>query len=181
MRHSEPIDEATTNAFNLPPQLGASIRPPTSGIQGKKWTDGNWTDLAGTSISWFLLDFSFYFLGINSWKLIAQVWDTPVYSSVYELIMQFSWRALVSVSVSSIIGGALFICMARYRHNLQIYGFLILAAFLIAVGATFVTILGGKYFAAVIVLYFFTQLFFDLGKPFVLCLYTRKTDLDFRS
>ena len=171
MKHCEPIDEAPTDAFNLPPQLGAYTRPPISGIKGRKFTDGNWTDLAGTCISWFLLDFSFYFLGINSWKLIAQVWDTPAYSSVYELIMQFSWRALVSVSASSIIGGALFIGLAQYRHNLQMYGFLILAAFYIVVGASFITILGGKYFAAIIVLYFFTQLFFDLGKSFVLCLY----------
>jgi hypothetical protein len=78
--------------------------------------------------------------------------------------MQFSWRALVSVSVSSMIGGAIFISMARYRYKLQMWGFLILAVFLIAVGATFVTLLGGRYFAAIIVLYFFTQLFFDFGK-----------------
>lgn len=130
-------------------------------------TEGNWTDLAGASASWFLLDFSYYFLGVNSWKLIAKIWDTPVYYSVYQLIIQFSWRALVSVSVSSMIGGALFIVMARYRYNLQMYGFLVLAAFLMAVGATFVTILSGKYFAAIIVLYFFTQLFFDFGKRFL--------------
>jgi PHS family inorganic phosphate transporter-like MFS transporter len=92
------------------------------------------------------------------------VWDTPTYTSVYQLIIQFSWRALVSVSVSSMIGGAIFIAMARYRHKLQMWGFLILAAFLVAVGATFVTLLGGRYFAAIIVLYFFTQLFFDFGK-----------------
>ncbi|KAH8769681.1 phosphate transporter [Hyaloscypha finlandica] len=128
-----------------------------------RWTDGNWTDLFGTSASWFLLDFSFYFLGVNSWKIIAKVWDTPSYASVYEYIIQFSWRALVSVSVSSMIGGAIFIAMARYSYKLQMWGFLILAVFLVAVGATFVTLLGGRYFAATIVLYFFTQLFFDFG------------------
>lgn len=129
----------------------------------RHWTDGNWTDLFGTSVSWALLDFSFYFLGVNSWKIIAKVWDTPSYSSVYELIIQFTWRALVSVSVGSIIGGALFITMANYRHKLQLWGFVILAVFLVAVGSTFVTLLGGRYFAAIIVLYFFTQLFFDIG------------------
>jgi MFS transporter, PHS family, inorganic phosphate transporter len=148
---------------NISPQFG-HVEPNGSAAPGRHWTDGNWTDLAGTSLAWFLLDFSFYFLGINSWKVIANVWDTPAYTSVYQFVIQFSWRALVSVSVSSMIGGALFIAMAKYRYNLQTYGFLILAAFLIAVGATFVTLLGGRYFAAIIVLYFFTQLFFDLGK-----------------
>lgn len=158
------MDDTTTNGFALPPQLSAYMQPPWSGVPGRKWTDGNWTDLAGTCTSWFLLEFSFHFLGIDSWKLIANVWDTPAYSSMYELIMQFSWRALVSVSVSSMIGGALFIAMARYRHNLQMYGFLILATFFIAVGGTFITVLGGKYFAAIILLCFLTQLFFGLGK-----------------
>lgn len=149
---------------NIPPQLDGHVEPNGSAAPERHWTDGNWTDLAGTSQAWFLLDFSYYFLGVNSWKAIANVWDTPAYTSVYQLVIQFSWRALVSVSVSSMIGGALFIAMAKYRHNLQTYGFLTLAAFLIAVGATFVTLLGGRYFAAIIVLYFFTQLFFDLGK-----------------
>jgi PHS family inorganic phosphate transporter-like MFS transporter len=159
----ESLEVAETEELVIPPQLHGH-RVSNGSEAPKRWTDGNWTDLAGTSATWFLLDFSFYFLGVNSWKIIAQIWDTPEYTSVYQLIMQFSWRALVSVSVSSIIGGALFIAMARYRHNLQTYGFLILAAFLIAVGATSVTLLGGKYFAAIIVLYFFTQLFFDFGK-----------------
>ena len=158
------LEVPETEELVNPPQLHNHKVSNGSEAPKRYWTDGNWTDLAGTSATWFLLDFSFYFLGVNSWKIIAQIWDTPDYTSVYQLIMQFSWRSLVSVSVSSIIGGALFIAMARYRYNLQTYGFLILAAFLIAVGATIVTLLGGKYFAAIIVLYFFTQLFFDFGK-----------------
>lgn len=151
-------DHDTNNQTNSPDEALPAALP------RHRLTDGNWTDLAGTSASWFLLDFSYYFLGVNSWKVIAKIWDTPVYISVYQLIIQFSWRALVSVSVSAMIGGALFIMMASYRHNLQMYGFLVLAAFLMAVGAAFVTLLGGRYFAAIIVLYFFNQLFFDFGE-----------------
>jgi PHS family inorganic phosphate transporter-like MFS transporter len=130
----------------------------------RRWTDGNWTDLAGTALSWFWLDFSFFFLGVNSFKIISNIWATPSYPSVYQLLIQYSWRALISVSISSIIGGAIFIKMAKHRHSIQTYGFLIEAAFLVAVGVTFVTLLSGRYFAAIIVLYFFSQLFFDLGK-----------------
>jgi PHS family inorganic phosphate transporter-like MFS transporter len=159
------VDMTNIEGFNYPSDsdlnqdnnLNNVDQPPRS------WTDGNWTDLAGTAFSWFLLDFSFYFLGVNSWKITAMVWNTPTYDSVYQFIIQLSWRTMISISLSSLIGGALFIAMARYRHNLQTYGFLILAAFFIALGATFVTILGGQYFAAIIVLYFFTQLFFDFG------------------
>ncbi|KAH9210727.1 inorganic phosphate transporter 1-4 /Pi cotransporter [Leptodontidium sp. 2 PMI_412] len=156
--HSQRFDQGQPlNVDDLP------IPDPDAPPSHQKWTDGNWTDLVGTSATWALLDFSFYFLGINSWKVIAKIWDTPPYTSVYQYIIQFSWRALISVSVSSMIGGALFIAMAKHRHNLQMFGFLILAVFLIAVGGTFATLLGGRYFAAIIVLYFFTQLFFDFG------------------
>lgn len=148
---------------NIPPQLHDHMGPSSSGAPKHYWTDGNWTDLAGTSLTWFLLDFAFYFFGVNSWKVIAQVWDTSAYMSVYQLVIQFSWRVLVTISASSLIGGALFIMMTKYRYNLQMFGFLVLAAFLVAVGTAFVTLSGGRYFAVIIVLYFLAQLFFNFG------------------
>jgi PHS family inorganic phosphate transporter-like MFS transporter len=125
--------------------------------------DGNWTDLAGTALTWCLLDFSFYFLTVNSPKLVSRIWASPEYSAVYSMLIQYSWRALISTSIGAVLGGAIFIAMARFRYYIQIYGFLILAALFVAVGTTFITLLGGKYFAAIIVLYCLCNMFFDLG------------------
>jgi MFS transporter, PHS family, inorganic phosphate transporter len=125
--------------------------------------EGSWTDLAGTSFTWFLLDFSFYFLTVNSPTLISKIWDSPGYTVLYRMLMDYSWRAMISTSTGALIGGAIFIAMAKYRWNLQLYGFLILGALFLVVGVCFMKLVGGRYFAAVIVLYTACNLFFDLG------------------
>ena len=65
--------------------------------------------------------------------------------------------------MGAVIGGAIFIVMARYRRNLQLYGFLILAGLFVIVGVVYIKLLGGRYFAAIIVLYCACNLFFDFG------------------
>ena len=125
--------------------------------------DGNWTDLAGTASTWFLLDFGFYFLTVNSPKLISKVWETSSYSEVYPMLMQYSWRAIISTSVGAIIGGAIFIKMARHRWNLQFYGFITLAGLFVIIGIVYIKLLNTRYFAAIIVLYCAANLFFDFG------------------
>ena len=39
------------------------------------WTQGHWRYLAGTSVCWFLLDFVYYGLGMNSPRILAKVWQ----------------------------------------------------------------------------------------------------------
>ena len=125
--------------------------------------DGNWTDLAGTASTWFLLDFAFYFLTVNSPKLISKVWESSSYSEVYPMLMQYSWRAIISTSVGAVIGGAIFIKAARHRWNLQFYGFITLAGLFVIIGTVFIKLLNTRYFAAIIVLYCAANLFFDFG------------------
>jgi PHS family inorganic phosphate transporter-like MFS transporter len=127
-------------------------------------TDGNWTDLAGTSLSWMTLDFAFYFLGVNSPKILSRIWNsTDPKQHIYSLLLQNSYRAIIAVSTGAVIGGLLFIKMSRFRYQLQFYGFWILAALFVAVGVCFVVLLGTRYFAAVIVLYSICNLFFNFG------------------
>jgi PHS family inorganic phosphate transporter-like MFS transporter len=121
-------------------------------LKDEHFFDGSWTDLAGTSWTWALLDFSFYMILVNSQKLISKIWATPEYVQIYDMLMQPSYRAIMSTSVGALIGGALFIATARYRWNIQFYGFLILAALFIVVRVCFITLLCGRYFAAIIVL-----------------------------
>jgi PHS family inorganic phosphate transporter-like MFS transporter len=143
-------------------------------------TEGNWTDLAGTSLAWMTLDFAFYFLGVNSQKILSKVWGsgTESYSGtpslpLYPVLLQNSYRAIIAVSVGGVLGGLLFIKMARFRYHLQVSGFWILAGLFIAIGVCFVVLLGTRYFAAVIVLYSICNLFFNFGpntSTFVVCL-----------
>jgi MFS transporter, PHS family, inorganic phosphate transporter len=139
-------------------RLGLCLR-----FKDKHFFDGNWTDLAGTASTWFLLDFAFYFSTVNSPKLISKIWDAPAYTVVYPMLIQYAWRALISTSIGAVIGGAIFIAVARYRRNLQLYGFMILAGLFVIVGIAYIELLGGHYFAAIIVLYCACNLFFDFG------------------
>ncbi|HEX3641807.1 MAG TPA: MFS transporter, partial [Ktedonobacteraceae bacterium] len=136
--------------------------------------DGNWTDLLGTSLSWMILDFAFYFLSVNNPKILNKVWNSEsTNTSVYQVLVQNGYRALIAVSTGQMMGGAIFIAMARYRWQLQYYGFWMLAGAFVVVGVCFVTLLGTRYFAAVIVLYSLNSLFFDLGpntSTYVVCL-----------
>jgi hypothetical protein len=132
------------------------------------WTfmavDGNWTDLAGTSLSWLTIDFVFYFFSVNSPRTLAKLWNTGPNDSVYGELLETGYRALIAVSSSSVLGGTVFLAMSRYRWHIQLYGFWVLAAVFAIVGVSYVTLIDTRYFAAVIVLYSVCNLFFYLGE-----------------
>jgi PHS family inorganic phosphate transporter-like MFS transporter len=136
-----------------------------TGFWGFLKTDGNWTALAGTSLSWMTLDFAFYFLSVNSPDILNKLWDTTLTTApLYDILLQDGYRSMIAVSTGAVLGGSLFVAMARYRWQLQVYGFWILAGTFVVVGVCFVTLLGTRYFAAVIVLYSVCSLFFNFGK-----------------
>jgi PHS family inorganic phosphate transporter-like MFS transporter len=139
-----------------------------SGLRTFLIKDGNWTTLAGTSLSWMTLDFAFYFLSVNSPDILNKLWDTTLTDApLYNVLLQDGYRSMIAVSTGAVLGGALFIVMARYRWQLQFYGFWILAGTFAVVGACFVSLLGTRYFAAVIVLYSICSLVFNLGESVV--------------
>lgn len=127
-------------------------------------SEGNWTDLAGTSLAWMTLDFAFYFLGVNSPKVLSKIWNAVnEKESLYYILMENGNRAMIAVSIGAILGGLLFIKLAGFRWHLQVSGFWILAALFVAVGVSYVLLLQTRYFAAVIVLYSICSLFFNFG------------------
>jgi PHS family inorganic phosphate transporter-like MFS transporter len=126
--------------------------------------EGNWTDLAGTSLAWLALDFAFYCLSVNNPNILNKLWRTEAAQPVYQALVQNAYRALIAVSIGSLVGGYLFIVMSRYRWALQYYGFLVLTGGFIVVGVCYMTLLNTRYFAAVIVLYSLCSLFFNLGE-----------------
>jgi PHS family inorganic phosphate transporter-like MFS transporter len=125
--------------------------------------DGSWTDLAGLAFTWFLLDFGFYFLIVNSFKLMTRIWVTEDPDDVYKVIFQYAWRIITSTSIGAVAGGAIFIAMARNRWKLQLYGFLVLVVLFVISGVVFIKLIGGRYFATFIVLYCLCHLSFNLG------------------
>jgi len=125
--------------------------------------EGSWTDLAGTSLTWMFVDISFYFVGVFNPETLSLLWHSSEHSTVYDYLFEFCWRALISNSIFALIGGAIFIAVARHRYKLQLYGFLILAVLFVAIGVTFLTISDGRYFAITIMLYLLCRLFFNLG------------------
>ncbi|KAE9988762.1 hypothetical protein EG328_007366 [Venturia inaequalis] len=126
--------------------------------------EGNWTDLAGTSFAWMTLDFAFYFLGVNSPRVLSQIWNAVNEKGpLYYIFMEDGHRAMIAVSIGAILGGLLFIKLAGFRWHLQVSGFWILAALFVVVGVSYVLLLHTRYFAAVIVLYSICSLFFNFG------------------
>ncbi|KAF7718621.1 Repressible high-affinity phosphate permease [Penicillium ucsense] len=68
-------------SFPTSPALAASIHP-SQKKEPTFWSflfkEGNWRYLAATSLCWFLLDFCFYALGINSPRPLAALWADSI-------------------------------------------------------------------------------------------------------
>jgi len=45
--------------------------------------------------------------------------------ALYPMLMQDCWQALISNCIGALIGMAVFVAVAKYRYNLQLYGFLV--------------------------------------------------------
>ncbi|KAF4248064.1 hypothetical protein CNMCM8812_008714 [Aspergillus fumigatus] len=87
------------------------------------WTEGNWRTLVGTALSWLLLDFGFYGIGLSSPQFLAKTWGSlnihgraPVWktdddpnANVFDMFMNSSIHALVILNIGSFVGGLLMI------------------------------------------------------------------------
>ncbi|KZF20905.1 inorganic phosphate transporter [Xylona heveae TC161] len=141
------------------------------------WTEGNWRALAGTSLTWLLLDFGFYGIGLSSPQFLANIWgslhisgaappwqtDDRPDANLYDMFMNTSIHAMVILNIGSVIGGLLLILFAHRinRISLQKYGFVALAALFIALGVIFINLKREGPFA--VVLYIIGQLLFNFG------------------
>ncbi|KAA8648923.1 phosphate transporter [Aspergillus tanneri] len=141
------------------------------------WTEGNWRTLAATSLSWLLLDFGFYGIGLSSPQFLAKTWDSlnihgrvPPWQTddspdadIYKMFLNSSTHALVILNSGSFLGGlALILVIHRLdRAALQKYGFLALAAHFIALGTMFITV--HKEGPVAIALYIIGQALFNFG------------------
>lgn len=141
------------------------------------WVEKNYITLIGTALSWLLLDFGFYGIGLSSPRYLAKTWGslnvhgpTPPWKtsddpnvSIFDMFFNTSLHALVILNLGSAVGGLLMIAFASKlnRVSLQKYGFLILAVIFIILGVTLITTHAEG--APAIFLILLGQLFFNFG------------------
>ncbi|KAF3913424.1 hypothetical protein ABW20_dc0110298 [Dactylellina cionopaga] len=148
---------------------------PTEAQQEPYWAElkkylfieGNWKTLFGTSMSWLILDCAFYGLGANNSKIVSKLWSYETHEDpdIYTTLRDLALRSLVIVVAGALVGSIAVIWIIKHvsRKMLQFWGFIILTVLLFTVGWTYLHLIDTKYKGVVIMLYFFCQLFFNLG------------------
>ena len=138
-------------------------------------TQGNGIHLLGVCVCWFLLDISFYGLGMSSPTIIMELWnghgncpDIGSNQSVFALLYGNAWHSSIVVSLGALIGGVLMIYVVRHSRPVKVQSlfFVVLGIFLLIVGGTFQPFLNAKSTGdhwALVAFYFCCQIFFNLG------------------
>ena len=150
-------------------------------IQEYFWKQGNWRYLLGTALTWFLLDFAFFGLGLSSPKAISKVWYNGMQSAsaapptwdvtyanssnpdtvIFDVLTTNAWHSLVVVSVGAMVGSiALVFAIDHFnRKRLQWRMFIVLGFLFVITGVTYR--IGNK--GVTITLYILCQVCFYFG------------------
>ncbi|KAL4862761.1 hypothetical protein BDV12DRAFT_207020 [Aspergillus spectabilis] len=176
--YSHETTRSPSQTHFLPPAtLNSHWRLTKQDITQYFWTEGNWRALAATSLSWLLLDFGFYGIGLSSPQFLAKTWDSLNLSGpappwmtddsgatdIYTMFQDTSTHCLIILNTGSFIGGVLLLLTIHRldRVSLQKYGFLALAAHFIAFGTMFITV--HKEGPLAVALYIIGQILFNFG------------------
>lgn len=127
---------------------------------------GNWTDLLATSLNWMVFDFAFYILGVNSSRLIPNIFKTSNTQTSYSRLTTNGWHTLVATCIGAVTGGAIAIKVMHNfsRRKIQMWSFLALAALFVVLGVLYITLLGKSSSAVIVVVYVICQLVFNVGE-----------------
>ncbi|KAH0556496.1 hypothetical protein GP486_005607 [Trichoglossum hirsutum] len=144
--------------------------------------DGSWRYLFATSACWFLLDFAFYGLGINSPRQLAAIWASPPAqpqkspvagwqdafdpeTNLYTKLFHDAKQYVITISIGSLLGSFILIYLIDKirRKAWLVISFLILAiAFAITAATLRAVEFHGPHWLTV-ALYMVCQFFFNLG------------------
>lgn len=145
--------------------------------------DGNWKYLFATSACWFLLDFAFYGLGINSPRQLAAIWAShpaepseslvagwqdafDLQTNLYTKLFRDAKQYIITISTGSLLGSVILIYLIdkMRRKTWLIVSFLILAITFAITAATLRAVeFRGQHWLTV-TLYIIFQFFFNLGE-----------------
>ncbi|KAL4763619.1 phosphate transporter [Aspergillus foveolatus] len=170
-------DSLPEGTFLTPATLNSHWRLTKVDITQYFWHEGNWRTLLATSLSWLLLDFGFYGIGLSSPQFLAKTWDSLKLSGpappwmtddtgatdIYDMFRDTSIHCLIILNIGSFVGGVLMLLTIHKldRVSLQKYGFLALAAHFIALGTMFITV--HKEGPVAVTLYIIGQILFNFG------------------
>ncbi|KAL4815473.1 major facilitator superfamily domain-containing protein [Aspergillus spinulosporus] len=170
-------DNLPEGTFLTPATLNSHWRLTKVDITQYFWHEGNWRTLLATSLSWLLLDFGFYGIGLSSPQFLAKTWDSLKLSGpappwmtddtgatdIYDMFRDTSVHCLIILNIGSFVGGVLMLLTIHKldRVSLQKYGFLALAAHFIALGTMFITV--HKEGPVAVTLYIIGQILFNFG------------------
>ena len=161
-------DATTPASFEDPSPREQSLRDFGKFLFGAEgsWTKGNWTDLFATSLNWMLFDFTFYLLGVNSSRLIPNMFKEPNSLGPYPTLIHNEWHTLVATSVGAVAGGALAIkIVSKFsRKKIQMWCFLALAIFFVILGILYVTLVDTNGAAVIVAIYVICQFLFNVGQ-----------------
>lgn len=132
------------------------------------WTEGNWTDLAATSLNWMVLDFTFYLLGVNSSSFVPTMFgekDGPNQPPYGQLIRN-ERHIMEATSIGAIIGSLIAISVMNKfsRRKIQLWGFIILGGLFVVVGSMYVKLPTTNAHLGIVIFYGLCQLFYNLGE-----------------
>ncbi|KAF3041222.1 hypothetical protein E8E11_000636 [Didymella keratinophila] len=152
----------------LPPGDPSYVPPLASWADVKTFfiVESNWQYLLGTSLSWLMLDFAFYGLGLSSPQIVSHIWQDPKDDSpnVFGSLRDNSLHTLVMVSIGTTIGGLLMIKVIKYASPkvIQFWGFLVLCGLFLVTGSAWTKLLDTSR-SGLIVLYVLSHIAFNLG------------------
>lgn len=149
------------------------------------WTEGNYRTLAGTALTWFLLDLAFYGLGINNPRTIARLWSSkrvdvipdliPSWANpadygagIYETLRLDNIRAIITDAAGSLVGSILLIKAINYmpRRAWLVWSFAGMGVLFAVIGGSYFKAVDSDLHALTITLYVLVQLLFNLGMFF---------------
>ncbi|KAF3032530.1 hypothetical protein E8E12_002437 [Didymella heteroderae] len=152
----------------LPPGDPNHIPPLASWADAKNFfiVEGNWQYLLGTSLSWLMLDFAFYGLGLSSPQIVSHIWQDPKDDrpNVFTSLRDNSLHTLIMVSIGTTIGGLLMIKVIKYASPkvVQFWGFLVLCGLFLVTGSAWTKLLDTSR-SGLIILYVLSHIAFNLG------------------
>ena len=156
-----------------------------SELRSYLFQEGAIKQLAGVSLCWFLLDISYYGLGLNSPRIISQLWKSredlppaklkdwmtdlvdPRNATIFQVLQRNSARNMITISTGTVPGSFAIIALINYvpraRFMALIFG--ILALVFLVTGCTLFAarVYEAEHHTLNIFMYAFIQFLFNLG------------------
>ena len=156
---NQPLGVREDETGRSQPSLHSDEAPTEYTIKDYFWSRGNWRYLLGSALTWFLLDFAFFGLGLSSPKAVSKIWyngmlsnsaDPPTWDVTYsnsarpdtvifDILTTSAWHSILVVSVGAMIGSiALVVAIDHFnRKRLQWRMFVVLGFLFVITGGTY--------------------------------------------